>query len=290
MEDRAAAVAGQFYPSHEKTCRGHIEECLGASKKPDMEGRVVAGIVPHAGWTYSGPTAARVFALLERKAIPPVFILFGAVHRWGVKEPSLYSSGGWETPLGTLPVHQKLAARILEEARGLIADNAGAHAGEHSIEVQLPFIAYLFPGASIVPIALPPTAKAAEVGHLVGSLIEKEKIDALFIGSTDLTHYGPGYGFAPKGTGEDSVKWVKEVNDASIIQLAVNMEIDRIVPEAQQSHNACGAGAMAGTAAAARAMGAKRGTLVEYTTSLDAVPFRHVSDFVGYAGIVYTVE
>ncbi len=68
------------------------------------------------------------------------------------------------------------------------------------------------------------------------------------------------------------------------------MDIDRIVSEAQQNHNACGAGAMAGTAAAARAMGAKKGTLVDYTTSLDAVPFRQVSDFVGYAGIVYTVE
>jgi AmmeMemoRadiSam system protein B len=290
MEERSAVVAGQFYPSHEKTCRGHIDECLGTAKKLELGGRVVAGIVPHAGWTYSGPTAAKVFAQIERKTPPPVFILFGAVHRGGIKEPSLYSSGSWETPMGTLPIDKKLAARILEEGKGLIADNASAHAGEHSIEVQLPFIAYLFPGTTIVPIALPPNAKAAEAGNIVGTLIEKEKIDAIIIGTTDLTHYGPGYGFAPKGTGEESVKWVKEVNDASIIKLAVDMDIDRIVSEAQQNHNACGAGAMAATAAAARAMGAKKGTLVEYTTSLDAVPFRKVSDFVGYAGIVYTVE
>lgn len=290
MDVRTAIVSGQFYPAGEASCRGEISEFLkGLQRRSDI-GTVAAGIVPHAGWTFSGPTAAKVFSQIDRDHPPQTFVLFGAVHRWGVSGPSIYSSGAWETPLGELSIDEKLAQKILEASKGLIAAGSQAHSSEHSIEVQLPFLKYLFPEARIVPVAVPPDEKSHLVGQTIGKFLRDEKIPAVVIGTTDLTHYGPGYGFAPKGVGEDALRWAREVNDASVVRLALDMQADKIVSEAGRNHNACGSGAMAATVAAAAAMGAEKGILLEYTTSHDVMPMRRASDFVGYAGIVYGVK
>jgi MEMO1 family protein len=287
METRNAVVSGQFYPDDKVFCIREIEECLGTAKKHPEVGKMIAGIVPHAGWRFSGPTAAKVFAQIDREDPPTTFVLFGAVHRWGSQSPSLFSRGAWETPLGPLHINEELAQKMLSSMEGMMGDDPRAHASEHSLEVQLPFIAYLFPGATILPIALPPDRRSHEIGEKIGIFLAREKTNAVVIGTTDLTHYGPGYGFAPKGVGEAALQWAKKVNDAGIIDLAIEMKDERIVGEAQEHHNACGSGAMAATVGAARALGAKRGILLEYTTSHDMMPTRQVSDFVGYAGIVF---
>jgi MEMO1 family protein len=287
MDMRAAVVSGQFYPDDKVFCTREIEDCLSTAKKLPDTGEIVAGIVPHAGWRFSGPTAAKVFAQFGRENPPSTFVLFGAVHRWGARDPAIFSHGAWETPLGPLQINEELAAKLLSSMPDIVTDDPRAHAGEHSLEVQLPFIAYLFPGATIVPIALPPDRRSHTIGERIGAFIAKEKINAVIIGTTDLTHYGPGYGFAPKGTGDEALSWAKEVNDAAIIKLALDMKEDKIVGEAQEHHNACGSGAMAATVGAARARGARRGILLEHTTSHDIMPTRQASDFVGYAGIVF---
>lgn len=287
MDLRTPIVSGQFYPHSEGSCRSQLNEFLRGAEKLSGIGRVVAGIVPHAGWTFSGPTAAKVFAQIDRENPPSTFILLGAVHRWGVKGPSIYSHGAWETPLGELTIDEDLAKKISGALKGNVVESLDAHSQEHSIEVQLPFIAHLFPGAKIVPIAVPPDSASATTGKMIGDVLAAEKVSAVVIGTTDLTHYGPGYGYAPKGTGEEALKWVREVNDASIVGLAIDMMSEKIVPEAGHSHNACGSGAMAATVAAASALGSKKGILLEYTTSYDVMPMRRASDFVGYAGIVY---
>jgi len=289
MERRSAIVSGQFYPSNEKLARGHIEECLATAKKVEGIGKVVAGIVPHAGWTFSGPTAAKVFAQIDSENPPPAFVLFGAVHRWGTKGAAVYSKGSWETPLGDLEIDSAMAEKMLKALGDILEESPQAHSGEHSIEVQLPFISYLFPKAKIVPISLPPTKQSHLIGGKIGAFLKEEYPDTVVIGTTDLTHYGPNYGFAPQGVGDEALKWVKEDNDASIVSLAVAMKDDQIVADAEKRRNACGAGAMAGTVAAAKALGAVRGTLLEYITSHDMMPFRKASDFVGYAGIAFSV-
>ncbi|MDQ7824040.1 MAG: AmmeMemoRadiSam system protein B [Candidatus Eremiobacteraeota bacterium] len=287
VQVRSAVVSGSFYPYDEKSCGEMIDTIMKDLKRIPGLGKVVAGIVPHAGWIFSGPTAGKVFAQIDRDVPHRTFILLGAVHRWAGDAASVYSKGAWETPLGPLHVNEELACRMMESLGDLFTDNRGAHQGEHSIEVQLPFIARLFPGAAILPIALPPGKAAFDIGKRLGAFLKKESPNAVVIGTTDLTHYGPSYGFAPKGVGDEAVKWSKEVNDASIIKLALEMKGDDIYPEARANHNACGAGAMAGTAGAALSLGATKGVLVEYTTSLDMMPGRKAHDFVGYAGIVY---
>ena len=263
-----------------------MEEFLKSFDPPELPGRVVAGIVPHAGWYYSGRTAARVFSSIKSRRSPRTFILLGTVHVPGVRTNSLFSEGEWVTPLGSLKVDETLAERLLDLMPEILIPNTGAHTHEHSIEVQTPMIKYLFPDAMILPIAVPPSDDALELGAGIGKLIVQEGIDAVVIGSTDLTHYGDNYGFTPAGYGEKAHMWMLG-NDGRIISLAVEMNAEWILREAAKNHNACGPGAMAATVAAAKAMGAERGYIIERTTSHDVRPSGGFDMAVGYAGIVF---
>ena len=181
---------------------------------------------------------------------------------------------------------ETLARRILEEAGEWVCDQPRAHSGEHSIEVQLPFIKYLFPEARIVPIAVNPDSRAVHLGQRVGEILRDYDRKVVVIGSTDLTHYGDVYAFTPVGYGPKAHKWVRE-NDARIIRLAQEMKASEIPAEATGHCNACGAGAMAATVMAARTAGAQRGRLIDYTTSYDVVPEGEFRMAVGYAGLLF---
>jgi AmmeMemoRadiSam system protein B len=290
MMIREPAVAGQFYPANADRCRAELAACIERGKTDFVPaGRPVGGLVPHAGWIYSGSAAACVFNALAATRSPDVVILLGSVHRSGGRNAALFSSGRWETPLGPLTVDTRLAERILGHTN-LIADDPYAHDNEHSIEVQAPFVKWLFPEAKIVPLMVPPTPRAREVGDAVGRTLTAYDYDALVIGTTDLTHYGPRYGFAPKGVGREGNRWAKETNDRRFIDQACSMQADRLVSEAAEHKNACGAGAAAATIAAAEALGASKGVLLVHTTSSEVLPGRageEEQDSVGYAGIVF---
>ena len=167
---------------------------------------IVAGIVPHAGWTFSGSTAAIVFAAIK-KTHPKVdtFVIFGAAHGYLGHPPAVYDKGSWLTPFGEIAIDEALADAILE-SKTAISDRE-AHDSEHSMEVQVPFIQYLFPDAKILPILTPPVEQAIRLGEIVASLISSDdERKIVCLGSTDLTHYGPRYGFTPMGTGKDGLK------------------------------------------------------------------------------------
>lgn len=287
---RKPAVAGQFYSASRSGCLSEIEECLPrTSFSMDLPNPIVAGIVPHAGWVFSGDLAAMVFqAVRQVNGSVDTFVLFGASHRYGSGLPALYDKGAWETPLGLAHIDEDLAARILE--LGASAKPA-AHLGEHSIEVQIPFIQYLFPQAQIVPILMPLSGSevqfGAEVGRLLTSLQEKKTV---CVASTDLTHYGPRYGFCPQGIGSEAIEWAHQVNDRQFIDLALQMKADQIVPAACENQNACGPAAAAALVAAAKAMGASQPVLLAHTNSRDVMlrKFRQPSEeSVGYAAIVF---
>jgi hypothetical protein len=255
--------------------------------------RPVAGLVPHAGWVYSGRTAARVFRnLAEKRGLGDgagvTFVLLGAVHRWGVRQPAVYPGGAWRTPDGVVAVDADLAAALLDAGReARLVASAEAHDDEHSIEVQVPLLRELLPAARIVPVALPPTAEAPAAGRVIGEVAARwSDATVLVVGTTDLTHYGASYGFAPAGQGPPAEAWMA-ANDHRIIERATGMDAGGVLAEAAQHHNACGAGAVAATIAAARALGAAEGVLVEYTTSHAVRPDEPFSMAVGYAGILY---
>jgi AmmeMemoRadiSam system protein B len=109
-------------------------------------------------------------------------------------------------------------------------------------------------------------------------------ISIVAIGSTDLTHYGPNYGFMAKGGGPKSVEWVKKENDQGFITEALRMDGEGLLKHAAEHYSACSAGAAASAVATSKKLGAGKGMLLEYYTSYDIMPD---DSFVGYAGIVY---
>jgi len=266
--------------------RDLIPEDLDVSALPE---RIVGGIVPHAGWVFSGRVAATVFAAAAARARPDTVVLFGATHRRMPETAAIFAEGIWETPLGAVEVDSRLAQRILANT-SLIRDDPYAHESEHSIEVQVPFVQHLFPDAKILPIMVEPAAEAVEVGRIVARTAEGCDAEVIFVGSTDLTHYGPRYGFAPNGVGESALRWAKEVNDKRMIEIILEMNAEAVVGEAAEHLNACGAGAVAATISACGQLGAERGHLLAHVSSYEvsmALWGQSGSDAVGYAGIVF---
>ena len=286
MVVRQTYVSDRFYPGRADECR---EEVAGYVVAPDRDlalpDRPVAGVVPHAGWMFSGATAGRVFAVLADRTQPDVIIVCGAVHNRSVCEPSAATEGQWDTPLGRLSVHARVARALVE--RGTVCDDARAHGREHAIEVETPFIVHCFPGVAFVPVAVPPSELAVAVGQDIAAVVGDLGLHAVVIASADMTHYGPTYGLTDAGLGQPGHRWVTQQNDPRLIDLIWSMQADRIVPEARAHRNTCGAGAIAATVAAAADLGARRGVLVHYTTSHDVYPRGEPNDFVGYAGIVF---
>jgi AmmeMemoRadiSam system protein B len=294
MMIREPAVAGMFYPREAEQCRRELRACVEKAARArgsvDVRaGGIMGGIVPHAGWACSGAVAARLFELIAGGPHPSTAILFGAVHVAHGERASFFPSGAWETPLGMVDVDERLAER-LQGHTGLMEPAPHAHDQEHSIEVQLPFIRQLLPRTKIVPIMVPPNDKAAALGAALGRACKSLDVNVVFIGSTDLTHYGPGYGFTPAGVGPEGLAWARDVNDRRMIELILAMQEDQAAGEAESSQNACGAGAIAATIAACKSYGATSATLLEHTTSFDVLrelydePMR---DSVGYAAIAF---
>ena len=200
----------------------------------------------------------------------------------------MFPTGAWETPLGPALIDERLARELLARAPDLVTDNPRAHEEEHSLEIQVPLIQHLWPEARIVPILVAPAADAVRLGEALGLIIKDTEADAVCVGSTDLTHYGPGYGFAPKGTGPEALRWMREENDRRMIDRMLALDAEGIRAEADARASACGPGAVAATLAAARALGAARGHLVQYTTSYDVTGGAGpIEAAVGYAGIVF---
>ncbi|MHC4624159.1 MAG: AmmeMemoRadiSam system protein B, partial [Planctomycetota bacterium] len=164
MQTREPIVAGQFYPGGRDSCVDEINRCLETeSASESLPDTIVAGIVPHAGWTFSGALAALVFsAIKKRHEQVDTFVIFGAAHGYLGRTPAVYDAGGWTTPLGKAAVDEELAQSILSS--GTAVSDSGAHRSEHSIEVQVPFIQHLFAEAKILPVVVPPTDQAITLG------------------------------------------------------------------------------------------------------------------------------
>ena len=291
MQKRKSFVAGSFYPGQYSSCVDEINLFLDAIRHSEsLPEKIVAGIVPHAGWTYSGSLAASVFsAIKQQHEKVNTFIILGATHRYFGALPAVYDRGFWETPLGEVAVNEELADAVLNT--GLAVSDPDAHKPEHSIEVQIPFIQYLFPGAKILPILVPPGKQVVEFGESIGEIIEqKHSRKIVCIGTTDLTHYGPGYGFTPMGAGQKALEWAFNVNDKKFIDLALDLKPLDLIHCAVENGNACGPGAAAVTVSAAKKLGSEKGLLLGHTNSNEIMKQNMgtiSNDSVGYAAIIF---
>lgn len=294
MMIREPVAAGRFYAGQADQCLAGVKSCLERVANTPIEtelddaDRIIGGIVPHAGWVYSGAVAGRVFNEIAARPHPQAIVIFGAIHVLHGPRASLFPSGAWETPLGLANIDDRLSERLHGQT-GLLERDPHAHDDEHSIEVEIPFIQHLMPDTLVVPIMVPVTDKAAALGRAVGRTCHGYGVKAVFICSTDLTHYGPSFGFTPQGVGHDGLKWAKEVNDRRIIDLILAMRADDAVEEAVTNRNACGGGAIAATLSACEAYGAERATLLEHTTSYEigrGFTNEAPREAVGYAGML----
>jgi len=200
-----------------------------------------------------------------------------------------FDKGCWLTPVGEIFIDEQLTEAVI--ASGTAVSGTDAHRGEHSIEVQVPFIQYLFGGAKIVPIIVPPGGQVIALGEAVGEIISKDTERVIVcIGSTDLTHYGPRYGFTPMGVGTNAIEWASQVNDKQFIDLALKLEPQAMLTSAAENCNACGAGAAAAAVAAAKKLGKTGGVLLAQTNSRDVMLQKmntSSAESVGYAAIVF---
>jgi AmmeMemoRadiSam system protein B len=292
MQTRKPIVAGQFYPDEHDLCVAEIKQCLQEHELSEsLPETIAAGIVPHAGWTFSGGVAALVFSAVKRQNDEvDTFVIFGATHSYFSQLPAVYDSGSWLTTLGEVAVDKELADAVLDS--GIAVSDPDAHSNEHSIEVQVPFIQHLFPSAKILPILSPSRAESISLGATIGDIIREEQRKKIFcIGSTDLTHYGPRhYGFTPMGTGKEALQWAHDVNDKKFIDLALKLDAYALLASAAENCNACGAGAAAAAVAAAKKLGKTEGLLLVHTNSNEVMQHKMgttSTDSVGYAAIIF---
>jgi hypothetical protein len=279
---RKAVFAGSWYPSSAAECEREIAGFLAEGKNlnpPDRE--LVGGIVPHAGWYFSGSIACNVIHYLKGQDTTDVVVIFG-MHLHADSPCYIMPEGAWETPFGEIPVEETLANEIAQKF-SFTLETPERFTQDNTVELQLPFIKYFFKDAKIVAIGVPPHKNSLEIGRAVVEISKRLGLRVKVIGSTDLTHYGANYGFVSKGSGEQAVDWVRNENDRRVIDAMLALEPEKIITEARSSQNACCAGAAATAIETAKHLGADRADELAYTTSYDKSPG---DSFVGYVGIV----
>ncbi|MCD6096663.1 MAG: AmmeMemoRadiSam system protein B, partial [Thermoprotei archaeon] len=199
MRIRKPAVAGLFYEGTPESLKKRLEWCfkhkLGPGKLPKVNPqgsrRIVGLIVPHAGYMYSGPVAANAYYALALDGIPEIFIILGPNHQGVGSLIATCESEVWQTPLGDVLVDTRLAKEIVKES-GIVDIDDEAHKYEHSIEVQLPFLQYIYESNfKIVPIAM--MLQDMESSRILGNALAKvlKESNAVIIASSDFTHYEP---------------------------------------------------------------------------------------------------
>ena len=277
MDIRKRSLPAGWYPSTEQQIRARIEGYLMLVTERDAGAQ--AGVVPHAGWDFSGQVAAAVYANLQEE--PDTVIVVGGHLAPSGGVLAAYEDG-YETPLGVLDADVELLEELRSRRR--IRED---HDSDNTVEVQLPFVKYFYPSARALALRASPSTDAVELGRVVAEVSERLGRRVTVVGSTDLTHYGSNYGFSPKGTGSSAVKWVKEVNDRRFVESLIAGDSIEAIDRAIREHSACSAGGAVVAARFAAARGATRGRLLAYMTSYDVHPS---ASFVGYAGIVWLPE
>ena len=262
---RKPHVAGSFYPAEPQALRDYLQKVIEPTA-PTIQAKAV--IIPHAGYLYSGRTAAEV---IRRINIPKTAFLIGPNH-WGVGEAfALFSCGSWENPLGKVPVDEEFASGLLESSHDIRVDTE-AHFREHSLEVEIPFLQYRNPSVAVVPLLIG-TLNWDNVADVAFSMEEflRTRSDFLIVCSTDMNHYE-----------NDKITREKDGYALEAIKALDEKTFRRAVVLHQISM--CGCIPVYMTLILSKSMGAKRAELVDYRTSADASGDR--DRVVGYAGFI----
>ena len=282
MKIRYPAVAGSWYAGTSDGLRHQLKELFthqlgpGSLPSPIKEGarNIVGLVVPHAGYMASGPIAAHAYHYLANDGKPEVIVIFGPNHTGRGSALSIMNEGSWRTPLGDVEIDSKIANRVVQSCNIIDIDDR-AHVYEHSIELQLPFLQYLYgSGFKFVPICfmMQDLLSSREIGKAVASVLRGK--NGLIIASSDLTHYEP--------------QERAEKKDQIAIDAALMMDEERYYNSVESyGISTCGYGPVIAAITASKELGAKKAELLCYGTSGDVLGDR--SAVVGYASIAFTI-
>ncbi len=277
---RQPVVAGIFYPGSKEALRLAIEKCFKGSRGPghvpevrvEKPTTVISLIAPHAGLQYSGEIAAHSYAVLAEDGTPDTVVLIGPNHTGIGARISVSPHTAWRTPLGDVEVDKELAESIASESAYAELDEL-AHEREHSIEVQLPFLQYLFDKQlKIVAITMldQSLTAARDLAQALDNVMTPG--EHVLIATSDLSHYEPH---------DIAVK-----KDSEVIESILRLSAKDIVDAARErGYTVCGYGAIATAALYSSRRGVERGELLRYSTSGEVTGEFHA--VVGYAAIVY---
>ncbi|MEE9219386.1 MAG: AmmeMemoRadiSam system protein B [Acidobacteriota bacterium] len=263
---RRPAFSGSFYPRDPGALRHDVEAHLAAAEGEPT--RVAALMAPHAGYLYSGGVAGRTYgsALLPRR-----LVVLCPNHTGRGASMALYDSGEWETPLGPVPVDEDLARR-LKEACPLLEADAEAHRREHAIEVQLPLLQVRVPDLRIVPICVGSSRRSdlRALGKAIATVVSSLEEPMATVISSDMTHYETRE-FAERQD-RMAIEALERVDASELYELVARERISM-----------CGVFPAVAALQTCQDIGARRGTLVAYSTSGDVTG--DFSNVVAYAGM-----
>jgi AmmeMemoRadiSam system protein B len=263
---RMPAVAGQFYYGTGPRLTQQMEQLIdrGAQKE-----EVIGIVSPHAGLVYSGAVAGAVYSAIR---FPKTFVLLGPNHTGLGQKISLMDEGEWEIPTGTFAIDRKLASRIAL-ATDRIARDSQAHIFEHSLEVQLPFIACFSKEVKIVPIAFLSASldDCRETAVAIADAIKEAGYPVVMVASSDMSHYLP-----------DKIARQK---DKKAIDRMLALDAEGLYETVKRENiSMCGFLPATVMLLAAKLLGAGSARLVKYTTSGEVSG--DYDSVVGYAGII----
>jgi AmmeMemoRadiSam system protein B/AmmeMemoRadiSam system protein A len=274
-EIRPAMVAGSFYPADPAELKTTVDFFISNANSTEIHGQIKAIIVPHAGYIFSGPVAARAYACLKGQNINRVIIISPS-HIASFEGASVYNGKAYETPLGKVPVDIDFAKELTKKSRYIYSSSKGHNKnyrgrGEHAIEVQLPFLQRVLNEFKIVPIVMGDqqyeTCRA--LGLAQAELIHDNK--TLIIASSDLSHY-----HSYEEAKNLDTKFIQSVQDWDYFNLSRNLQTGVC--------EACGGGPVIAAMIASEAMGADEAKLLKYANSGDT-PAGEKSRVVGYAAM-----
>ncbi|HEV8361401.1 MAG TPA: AmmeMemoRadiSam system protein B [Candidatus Thermoplasmatota archaeon] len=287
---RPPAVAGSFYPEDADALAREVEACfthaLGPGRAPSTAGgprTLRALVVPHAGLAYSGPIAAHAYAALAHDGLPDGVVVVGPNHA-GFGGLADLSTQAWRTPLGVAAQHAGLRAAL---EGGIVTADDDAHAPEHSVEVQVPFLQWLGRRAGrdvpFVPVlmGLQDETTTEELAEALAGAVQRSGVDAVLIASSDLEHAGPNYSVRPpRGIAVDQFA---RAQDERALKAIEALDPAKLLDEVRRHEiTMCGAGPVAAVLGAAKRLGASEARVLAHATSYDVKPHHSC---VGYAAV-----
>jgi AmmeMemoRadiSam system protein B len=271
------ALPHGWYPRSEE----EIDSLLAGWTEGASVREAKAVVCPHAGWFFSGRLAALAIAALQEAE---TLVIIGG--HLAQNSPILFApESSFEVPGGELQADRELFAALKAQLRDSEIEAPKPDLSvDNGVEVLLPMAASLHKGARILWLRTPPRYESKELGACLARASSSLGRRVACVGSTDLTHYGPAYGFTPMGVGEKAERWVSGTNDKGFIDALLGMNCELALTQAVKKDSACSSGAAVAALGFALESGASSARLLGYSTSLELRPD---DSFVGYAAIAF---